>query len=102
MIRALAPDAPHEPLTHGVRPWGFIRGVDDLQPTGLGRRLKEEPKLWVVVADQVFGGLPKRRGLAQLLRDPFIGRMRGGVDPRQCRGLTCTTRREPMCTITKA
>ena len=28
--------------------------------------------------------------------------MIGDVNPRQCRGLTCTTRRDPTCTITNA
>jgi hypothetical protein len=42
--------------------------------------LEGGPKLRIVVTDQVLGRVVKRRGLAQLLRDPFIARMSGGID----------------------
>jgi len=75
MVQAFAPDAPEEPLAGGVlagraigRPQlGDAARLDDPRECGT--------VLAVVVADEEPGLLPERRRLAELLRDPGVGRV---------------------------
>ena len=38
------------------------------------------PECAIIIPDQIFWGLPIRRGLPQLLRDPGIGGRAGHID----------------------
>ena len=57
-----------------------MRRVDDVQATRLGRGVKAWPVLGIVVTDQMLDLFTQRRGLAQLLSHPGIGRVARGVN----------------------
>jgi hypothetical protein len=80
VIEALPAEAVYKPLTDGICPWYLIKCVDAIQAISLGRRMTSRSILGIVATDQVFGFLTERRGFAQRLRHPGVGRMGHGVD----------------------
>ncbi len=66
MIEAFTPYTAKEPLTDCIRAWGVIRSFENLDVTRLRNSSEAQPKLTIVITDEVFrphtkcGGLPNR------------------------------------------
>ncbi len=82
VIQALAADRAEEPFAIGIGTRGVKGRLEDRNPGSFGDCGKVHPKLDVVVADQIPGRKSEGRRLAQLLRQPGIGRLArdGGMD----------------------
>ena len=75
VVEAFAPDAPEEPLAHGIHERSTNRRPENANPSAVRRAVKVGAELAVVVADEEFGPGAEPRGLPELLRRPLGGRM---------------------------
>jgi hypothetical protein len=73
VIETLAPDTTEEPLTDGIRARSVRRCSEHLDVTRLGNPREAQPKLAIVITDEVFGPLSKCRGFPKLLCSPRVG-----------------------------
>jgi hypothetical protein len=80
MIQAFWPDASQKAFTDGIGSWrrpGCLKRGD---PTCCCHWCKMWLEFAISIPDQVFWGLPIRRGLPQLLPNPGIGGRAGHID----------------------
>jgi hypothetical protein len=73
MIQAFSPHASQKAFTDGIGSWRPVRRSKHFDPTCCRHSCKMLPECAIIISDQIFWGLPIRRGLPQLLRDPWIG-----------------------------
>ena len=86
VVQAFPAHAAQKPLARRIGPRRADRRAQVLDPARGDRLIELLPVLGVVVADQVAGALAERRGLAQLLGHPGVGRVprRVHVDHPSC------------------
>jgi hypothetical protein len=72
VIQALSSDTSQKAFTDGIGSWRPVRRSKHFDPTCCCHSCKILPKFAIIIPDQIFWGLPIRRGLPQLLRDPGI------------------------------
>jgi hypothetical protein len=75
IIEAFTAYAAQEALAEGIRTWRSMRRAQDANAAACSDLRERCPVLPVVVADEVPVALVERRGLAQLLGDPRVGRV---------------------------
>ena len=73
VVQALSAHTTKQALTEGVFLWGAVGGTHLLNACGRSQGDERRTEPAVVVANEVLGVQPERRGLAQLLGDPGIG-----------------------------
>ena len=74
VIKTFLTNTSQEPLTDGIGSRRVIGGFENLDVTCPRHTVKARPELTVVIANQIFGRLPIRRGFPELLGHPGIGR----------------------------
>lgn len=75
VVQALPPHAADGPLAGRVGAWGADRRAQHSDSARGGEAVEARPVLRVVIANQEPWPLVERRRLAQLLRDPGVGRV---------------------------
>src|SRR5215467_3961084 len=74
MIEAFASHTAQEALTDGVGLRGVIRGLEQLDATGLGNPIESHPKLGITITDEILRTHAIGSGFANLLCRPSIRR----------------------------
>jgi hypothetical protein len=74
MIQAFSSHASQEAFTDGIRLWSPVWRSKYLDATCCCHACKIRPEFAIIIPDQIFGRLPIRSCLPQLLRHPGIGR----------------------------
>ena len=80
VVKAFLPHTPQESLTDGIGLRRVIGGFENLDATCPRHPSKARPKFGIVVSNQIFRRLSKRRGFSELLRDLGIGWRSGHAD----------------------
>ena len=80
VIQAFLTNTPEEPLTDGIGSGSVNGGFEQLDATGRRYTSEARPKFGIVVSNQIFRRLSKRRGFSELLRDLGIGWRSGHAD----------------------
>ncbi len=74
VVDTLAPHAPKESLAHGIHQGRLHCRLRDPQPRAFGNAIEDCPVLVVAISDQEARSFAERRGIAELLRRPLLGR----------------------------
>jgi hypothetical protein len=80
MIKAFSPDTSQKAFTDCVGSWRLVRRSKHFDTTCFCHSCKMLPECAITITDQIFWGLPIRRSLPQLLRDPGIGGRASHID----------------------
>jgi hypothetical protein len=75
VIQTLLPQTSHKAFTNRIRTRCMVGRVDHLNACCFGQPLKLRTGFFVIVTDQVFRLLVKRRRVAHLLGNPFVRRV---------------------------
>jgi hypothetical protein len=73
MIEALTPHTAQEPLTDGIGAWGVIGGFENLDATRLDNPREGQPKLAIIITDEVLRSDTESGSFPKLLCRPHIG-----------------------------
>jgi len=79
VIQAFSPHTSQKTFTDGICARRSVRCSKHLYATRFCHARKILPEFAIIIPDQIFWGLPIRRGLPQLLRDPGIGGRAGHI-----------------------
>ena len=91
MIQAFLPDASQKAFTDGIGSWRPVWRSKHFDTTCCCHSGKFGQEFAIIIPDQIFWGLPIRRGLPQLLRNPGIGG--SGATPTSNSANRCTSSR---------
>src|SRR2546423_14782810 len=80
MIQAFSPDASQKAFTDGICSWRPVGRSKHVDTTCCCHSCKMLPEFAIIIPNQICWGLPIRRGLPQLLRNPGIGGRAGHID----------------------
>ena len=73
VIETLASHTPQKAFTDSIRLWGVIRYVEDLDATRLRNPREAQPKLAIIITDEVLRSLSIGGGFPKLLCGPSVG-----------------------------